>query len=124
MIFPKLTKEENIENTETSKITENTDIMEPKKPSSEPKEDPKKSQEPLEEPQKWNCCVCSKSFDSRTPLTQHIVEHFQTKILDSYVESGTKCKICKYHDANTTYAPHIKVAFIQSRHQHRRAWPI
>ena len=49
----------------------------------------------------WKCCVCKKPFESRIPLTQHIVEHFQSKILDSYVESGTKCKICKYHDANT-----------------------
>ena len=49
----------------------------------------------------WKCCVCKKSFEARIPLTQHIVEHFQSKILDSYVESGTKCKICKYHDANT-----------------------
>ena len=49
----------------------------------------------------WKCCVCKKGFEARIPLTQHIVEHFQSKILDSYVESGTKCKICKYHDANT-----------------------
>ena len=28
------------------------------------------------------------------------VDHFSNQILDKYVESGTKCKICRYHDAN------------------------
>ena len=28
------------------------------------------------------------------------VDHFNTQILDKYVESGTKCKICRYHDSN------------------------
>ena len=28
------------------------------------------------------------------------MDHFNNQILDKYVESGTKCKICRYHDAN------------------------
>jgi hypothetical protein len=49
---------------------------------------------------KWKCCVCKKDFPERPQLTDHIVDHFSSQILNRFVENGTKCTICRYHDAN------------------------
>ena len=49
---------------------------------------------------KFKCYVCQTAFKEKTALTDHIVNHFSEKILDRFVENGTKCKICQYKDAN------------------------
>ena len=49
---------------------------------------------------KFKCYLCQTAFKEKTALTDHIVNHFSEKILDRFVENGTKCKICQYKDAN------------------------
>ena len=55
---------------------------------------------PILQKHKWKCCVCSKILGNRPDLTVHVVEHFKQQVLDDYVESGSKCSICKYSDPN------------------------
>ena len=39
---------------------------------------------------KFKCYVCLTAFRKKSKLTDHIVNHFSEKILDRFVESGTK----------------------------------
>ena len=56
----------------------------------------------LEHPEEksFKCGVCNENCEDKNSLTDHLVEHFSSQIMDRFVESGTKCKICRYHDAN------------------------